>query len=201
MPRLRLLVPLLLTLAGCAQVNEMTAFGTVRVNKSDSEGRHVLETAPRYLVGTDGRSATFGGNAIGGRWESTSPEVISVTLLYRSSRSGSKAKTRFDQVSVNLDGNVTDFAITQPTVQRRGKFDYASWVYFTENRSSFQMPLSYLRQMLDAESCIVSVATSTGIAEGDFTVASSSGYPTARASLSKLYEQIPTTQKAEKVEK
>ena len=60
---------------------------------------------------------------------------------------------------------------------------------------------SYLRQMLDAESCIVSVATSTGIAEGDFTVASSSGYPTARASLSKLYEQIPTTQKAEKVEK
>lgn len=200
MRKSRYFATLLFFLTGCAQVNQIAGIGTVHETRSDSQGRHVLETAPRYLVGTGGRSATFGGNAIGGRWESDKPDEVSITLLYQSSASGGKAKIRFNQFSVNLNGSITDFAITRPTVQRRGDFDYVSRAYFTENTSHFQMPLSYLRQMLDAQSCIVTVVTSRGTSEGDFTIAARTGSPTAKASLSKLYERIPVTGKADRAE-
>ena len=157
-------------LAGCtAMMNHFSSYGVVSAQKSEADGSEVVEVTGNRVVGNGGMS-TFDGALLGARWESVTPETMILTVTYISSADAEPIVIEFDELRVNVNGETTIFIPVKP-----GKLS---------------MPLSYLHSMLAAEECKLQLVRGANVIDGDFTIASDRGRPTAKVSLQRFYDRV-----------
>jgi len=167
-------------LAGCAALmNQFSSLGVVSDQKSEIDGSEVVEVSRNRVVGNGGMSS-FEGAMLGARWESVRPEIVDVFVTYTSSANAEPIVIEFDELRVNVNGNITSFKPVAP-----GKIT---------------MPLSYLESMLSADTCKLQLIRGPNVTEGDFAIASDAGKPTAKASLQRFYDKVQAV-KAERMAK
>ena len=167
-------------LAGCAaMMNQFSSLGVVSDQKSEIDGSEVVEVSRNRVVGNAGMSS-FEGAMLGARWESVTPEIVDVFVTYTSSANAEPIIIEFDELRVNVNGNITSFKPVAP-----GKIT---------------MPLSYLESMLSADTCKLQLIRGANVTEGDFAIASDAGKPTAKASLRRFYDKVQAV-KAERMAK
>ncbi len=161
-------------LGGCATVmNKISGLGVITEQKSDVDGSEIVEVTGNHVVGNTGMS-TFDGAMLGGRWESVTPEIVYVPVTYISSATGERIVIDFDELRVNVNGVVTSFAPIPP--------------------ATIRMPLTYLESMLIADTCMLELVRGRNVTEGDFTIASNAGRPTAKVSLQRFYDRVRARQ-------
>ena len=167
-------------LAGCAvMMNPFSGLGVISDQESKMDGSEVVEVSGNRVVGNGGMSS-FDGAMLGGRWESVSPEIVYILVTYTSSADGQPIIIEFDELRVNVNGTITTFKPLGP--------------------ARISMPLSYLESMLVAEDCKLQLIRGPNVTEGDFSIASDRGRPTAKVSLQRFYDKVRTT-KAERAAK
>ena len=157
-------------LAGCAVMkNHFSSQGIVSEQKSEVDGSQVVEVSGNRVMGNSGMS-TFDGALLGGRWESINPDTVHLLVTYISSAAPEPIIVEFDELRVNVNGNVTSFKPVGP--------------------AKISMPMSYLESMLVADTCKLQLVRGKNVTEGDFTIASDAGAPTAKVSLQRFYDRI-----------
>ncbi len=157
-------------LGGCATVmNKISGLGVISEQKSEVDASEIVQVTGNHVVGNTGMS-TFDGAMIGGRWESVTPETVYLPITYISSATGERIVIEFDELRVNLNGVVTSFTPIPP--------------------ATIRMPLNYLQSMLVADTCTLELVRGRNITEGDFTITSNAGAPTAKVSLQRFYDRV-----------
>ena len=162
-----------LLLAGCAVMNHISGRGVVRAQKSELDGREVVEVTGNHVMGIYGGMATFDGAMLGGRWDSTSPDTVNILVTYISPNNAEQLIVEFDELRVNVNGSITSFKPVGP--------------------AKIIMPLAYLESMLVADVCKLQLIRGPNVTEGDFAIASNAGKPTAKASLQRFYDKVLAT--------
>lgn len=162
-----------LLLASCASMNVFSGLGVVSSEKSGFDGRDQVQVTGNYVMPSPGSSDAFGNILLGARWESSDPDNVALTLSALSGYDASQLLIAVDSFSVNLDGQITRLTIT--------------------DKGLVKMPLSSLGKMLDAKTCRLQVVRGINTSEGDFTIASNGGAPTAKASFKQFYDKVLAT--------
>ena len=114
-------------LVSCSAMNQFAGLGVLSEETSGFDNRKIIEVSGNHVMTTDkGLLASFPA-AMGARWESVDPENAFITLTYSSDvRYSSAAYTNFREFAVNLEGEISRFAIAAPTSHESSNYNTVS---------------------------------------------------------------------------
>lgn len=176
-----------LTLGGCAAMQKMGGSGVLEVYEDQFNGgtRVTMTSAP--TVNLEGINAT---TELGGYWSAQSPDVVLLRLVSRSSVDESDTYVTFEQLKVNIDGEITNFD-AGTTSHDSGGYNEISRTIYTLSKSSVVMPYDYFVEMIENPNTKVRVTTRRFYEDIDFQKETNyGGFRLAKATLKEFKTEI-----------
>ena len=155
-------------LTSCAGMHKaITGQGELTNTVSGFDDARFISVAPSMLVPIDSglySTSTF----LGASWSSKYPNLIQLDLLHKSSIDFGNAYTNFKMISVNIEGEVTDFKTTGLTDHISSGYNSVSRDIYTESNGAITMTYSYFSKMLQSHDCKIRIHTSDGYEDAYF---------------------------------
>ena len=187
----KLLISLLLAsscLGGCASTLEsITGSGVVKTYKDSFSNEKVVEmsSTPNFTVENEIANTFFSA-----KWKESQSNKITLILTSRSDSSSKDTFVSFDNVSINIGGEITEFRPTL-TTQDSGNYNSVSNTIYTSSRSSIDISTEYLEKMVESNDTKIKITTRRFFEVIDFTIdANKIGVRNSRPILKNILSEI-----------
>ena len=171
---------LIITCSGCmSTVDNLVGVGKITNSTSEFDGAKVIELSKSRNFSANGKANTW----FGARWSDSNPDYVSLKLIFSSDSSSGDAFTSFNEIRVNINGDIDVFEVPGKTYRSRSDYNDVSKVIYTTSVAYVPLELSYLERMIEAESCKVQVSSSDGYEDISFDIETYAGSETSKARL------------------
>ena len=162
-----------LALNGCAEMadsaSRLANIGVIEQEKSTFDGATIIKMSPAWLY----REGALMGVPVklGARWSSKSPDFVALILSYQSDVAvGSASYVGFTGLSVNIDGQFSNYKVGAPTSYENSGYNTVSRTIYTGSTNSVVIPLVEFKRMLAARDCRLRIETTKGYQDAQFSI-------------------------------
>jgi hypothetical protein len=160
-------------ISACASMvdsmDKAIGIGQVSVEQETLDDSTTVRLSPAFL--TDDVS-DYGLNSykLGARWNSQSPDTVYLEPNY-DSQAGGNAYTRFEGITVRLDGHSERFDSVGRTNLSSSDYNSVSNTIYTESTGLVPVPLNVVEQMVSVEDVRLRIHSSDGYEDSIFSLA------------------------------
>ncbi|WP_218510608.1 hypothetical protein [Variovorax sp. dw_308] len=171
MKRLALAIAALAFLGGCADmadsVSKVAGLGVVTRERSTFDNATVIAMSPAHLY-----AEGSWGNAVrlGARWSSASPDSVALILAYESNVASGTAYIGLKSLQINIDGEISSFAVGAPTDLSSSSYNTVSKTIYTSSKNAVVIPYPLLKRMVAAKDTRLRIHTSKGYEDSQFSI-------------------------------
>jgi len=176
----------LINITGCmSTMDKLAGVGQINSSTSEFSGARVVELSQSHNYSVDGMVTT----KFGARWTSDAPESVALKLIYNSDSSQTDSYTSFSKIKVNMNGDIKTFSAGKTYLDRSDYNDVSRTIY-TTSVAYVTLPLSYLEEMLNADSCKIRISSNDGYEDVSFDVGKLGAVEYSKAKLANFVEEI-----------
>ena len=175
MKRLRtgLAIGILVLMAGCAGtvkvLDHMGGVGVIKEEVQTFDNSTSITLSPAHLS-KPGGGITPNAFRLGARWSSEHPDSVTLVALYSSLSNAGMAFTNFQELDVRIADETESFKSAGFTNHKTGQYNTVSRSIDSRSEGLFVVPLSLVREMVNAEDVRLRIATGDGYEDSVFSM-------------------------------